>query len=216
MKPTLDTALHLLHSAASGALATHSAQLPDYPFATALPFVPDEAHCPVFLLSGLAEHTRNLLANPHASLLVTSPEAQNVLSAPRMTIVGDIVRINAAPELAARYVCYRPEARQYLELGDFVFFRLQPKRVRYIGGFAQMGWIEEVEWRDAEVLPPAEEAPLLKRLEAALPAGARLLGIDCYGIDIEREGRRQRRQFAAVSRTVEEIAGRLSSMRFDA
>ncbi len=216
MKPTLDTALHLLHSAASGALATHSAHMPGYPFATALPFVPDETHCPVFLLSTLAEHTKNLLANPHASLLVAGADARNVLSAPRMTVVGDVARIATTPELAARYVRYQPDAQQYLELGDFAFFRLQPKRVRYIGGFAQMGWVEEAEWRDAAVLPPAEEAALLKRFETALPAGAKLLGIDCYGVDIERDGMRQRQQSAAACRASEEIARRMDAMRLDA
>lgn len=216
MKPSLDTALHLLHSAATGALATHSAHLPGYPFATALPFVPDETHCPVLLLSALAEHTRNLLANPRASLLVTSADEQNVLTAPRMTIAGDVARIDTRPELAARYVRYQPDARQYLELGDFAFFRLQPKRARYIGGFAQMGWIEEVEWRDAAVLPPAEEAALLERFEQVLPAGARLLGIDCYGVDIERDGKRQRRHFAAACGTLDEVANRIASMRLDA
>lgn len=212
MKPTIDTALHLLHGATSGALATHSTQLPDYPFATALPFVADERHRPVFLLSVLAEHTKNLLANPRASLLVTSADAQNVLTAPRMTITGDAVRIDAAPELVERYVRYQPDARQYLELGDFVFFRLQPRRARYIGGFAQMGWIEEAEWPQAAVLSPPEEAALLARFGHRLPAGAKLLGIDCYGIDFEREGRRQRQPFPAACRAMEEIAGGMEAM----
>ncbi|QDZ27746.1 HugZ family protein [Noviherbaspirillum sp. UKPF54] len=211
MKPSLTTALHLLHGASSGALATQSTQLPGYPFASALPFVPDEGHRPVFLLSGLAEHTKNLVADPRASLLVTEANAENVLTAPRMTIVGDVIRIDTASELAARYVRYQPDARQYLELGDFAFFRLQPKRARYIGGFAQMGWIEDAEWPQAAVLPWSDEAALLARFEHALPAGARLLGIDCYGFDLERDGRRQRQPFPAACRSLDEIASRMES-----
>ncbi|HJV50262.1 MAG TPA: pyridoxamine 5'-phosphate oxidase family protein, partial [Noviherbaspirillum sp.] len=215
MKPSLTTALHLLHGASSGALATHSTQLPDYPFASALPFVPDENHCPVFLLSGLAEHTKNLVADPRASLLVTADDAENVLIAPRMTIVGDVLRIDATSELAARYVRYQPDATQYLELGDFAFFRLQPKLVRYIAGFAQMGWIEEAEWPQAAVLSPADEAALLARFGHAFPAGTSLLGIDCYGFDIAHDGRRLRQAFPATCSTIEEIAGRMESMRPD-
>ncbi|KIF82126.1 HugZ family pyridoxamine 5'-phosphate oxidase [Noviherbaspirillum autotrophicum] len=213
MKPSLTTALHLLHGASSGALATHSTQLPDYPFASALPFVPDQGHRPVFLLSGLAEHTKNLIADPRASLLVTGTDAQNVLTGPRMTIMGDVIRVDPTPELAARYVRYQPDAQQYLELGDFAFFRLQPKRTRYIGGFAQMGWIEDAEWPQAAAFPWADEAALLARFEHALPAGARLLGIDCYGADLERDGRRLRLPFPDTCRSTEEIASRMESMR---
>lgn len=189
MKPDAASVIHLLHRTPFGALATQASRMPGYPFATALPFVPDERHCPVFLLSGLAEHTKNLLDNPKASLLVTAPDQPNVLESPRMTLVGDVGRVDATPALRTRYVRYLPEAEQYLELGDFAFFRLVPKRVRYIGGFAQMGWLEEEEWGQAEVLEPADEEGLLHALG---PAGADVLGLDRYGIDLLRHGRRER------------------------
>jgi heme iron utilization protein len=192
MKPDAASAIHLLHRTSFGALATQASRMPGYPFATALPFVPDEAHCPVFLLSGLAEHTKNLLENPRASLLVTDPDQPTVLESPRMTIVGDVQRFDASPALRARYVRYQPDAAQYLELGDFAFYRLVPKRVRYIGGFAQMGWLEEEEWGKAEVLEPGDEEPLLRAL------GAEVLGLDRYGIDLVRHGRRERISYQSV------------------
>lgn len=195
MKPSLSSAIHLLHRASFGALATQAAHMPGYPFATALPFVPDETQCAVFLLSGLAEHTKNLLANPHASLLVTDPELSNVLESPRMTLVGDVERIGASPELRARYVRYQPEAAQYLELGDFAFFRLMPRRVRYIGGFAQMGWLEQDTWGEAPVLELQEEVAILRDLG---PMAAEVLGIDSYGIDLLRHGRRMRLPFGSL------------------
>jgi len=195
MKPDLSAAIHLLHRTPFGALATQALQLPGYPFATALPYVPDEAHCPVFLLSTLAEHTKNLLADPHASLLVTSPGEPQVLEGQRMTIVGDVVRFDAPAEMRARYLRYQPGAAQYLALGDFVFFRLVPRRVRYIGGFAQMGWLEPDEWENAPVLPLAEEAALVRNLLGEIPAGVHLLGVDCHGIDLARRGQRERLHF---------------------
>lgn len=203
MKPDLSSAIHLLHRASFGALATQAAQMPGYPFATALPFVPDETHCPLFLLSGLAEHTKNLLANPHASLLVTDPDHASVLESPRMTLVGDVERIDASPEMAARYVRYQPDAAQYLELGDFAFFRLTPKRARYIGGFAQMGWLEQDAWDAAHVLGLDEEAALLRDLG---PMAAEVLGIDSYGIDLVRHGRRERIPFATTLTAAEILA----------
>jgi putative heme iron utilization protein len=201
MKPTLDTALHLLHSQAAGALATQSAQLPGYPFATALPYVPDEVHRPVFLLSTLAEHTKNLQADPHASLLVTVAGNADVLESARMTLVGDAVPIEASDALKRRYLRYRPEAEQYLSLGDFMFVALDPVRCRYIGGFAQMGWLEAAEWKEAAILPLEEEEQLLAGL-----GSADVLGIDYYGVDLLRDGKRKRLQFAAVCRTLEDIA----------
>lgn len=200
MKPTLDAIIHLLHSQAAGALATQSAQLPGYPFATALPYVPDEAHRPVFLLSKLAEHTKNLLADPHASLLVTVAGDGDVLEFARMTLVGDTACIEASDALRRRYLRYRPEAEQYLSLGDFLFVALEPVRCRYIGGFAQMGWLEAAEWKDAAILPLEEEEKLVARF-----ASDALLGIDCYGVDLLQAGKRKRLQFAAVCRTPDEI-----------
>jgi len=192
MKPDLAAAIHLLHRAPFGALATQAIRMPGYPFATALPFAVDEAHCPVFLLSALAEHTKNLLACPQASLLVTDAGQANVLESPRMTLVGDVHRIDAVPALRDRYVRYLPDAEQYLGLGDFAFFRLVPQRVRYIGGFAQMGWLEQEVWQAAQVLELDEEATMLRGLAADV------LGVDCYGVDLMRDGRRERIAFDSV------------------
>jgi heme iron utilization protein len=212
MKPTLDTALHLLHATSSGTLATNSLPLPGYPFATALPFVPDERHHPVFLVSRLAEHTKNLLADGRASFLVSNPDDGNVVTGARMTMVGDAVRIDAAPELAARYLRYQPDAAQYLSLRDFAFFQLTPKRVRYIAGFGQMGWLEETEWPNAAILPLAEEAECLRQLIGVPPPGVHLLGIDCYGCDIEQHGKRVRLRLAAPVDSGTKLAGSIQRL----
>ncbi|MBV6304244.1 pyridoxamine 5'-phosphate oxidase family protein [Candidimonas humi] len=195
MKAETSVLIHLLHGSAAAALATQSAQLPGYPHASILPFVPDERHCPILLVSRLAEHTRNLRADPRASLLVTPPGSHNVLEEPRLTLIGDATPLDIAPAMLARYLRYQPDARQYLELGDFAFFRLQPKRARYIGGFARMGWIDETQWGEAAALDPADEQACCDELAAALPADIRLLGLDCYGADLEQGGRRQRQPF---------------------
>lgn len=207
MKPNLDTAIHLLHAVSSGTLATHSLQLPGYPFASALPFVPDERHRPLFLVSSLAEHTRNLLSDHRASFLVSSPGESNLLAGARMTLVGDAIRIEPSPELIARYLRYQPDAEQYLSLGDFAFFRLEPKRVRYIAGFGQMGWVEENDWAQASILPLTSEATCLRELAGIHPPGVRLLGLDCYGADIERHGKRDRLRLATPVGAPEKIAG---------
>jgi putative heme iron utilization protein len=191
MNVSLNAVVHLLHQSPYGALATHSKQIVGYPFATVLPFVADDQHCPVFLISSLAEHTKNLIADPRASFLVTEPGAASVLTGARLTLVGDVVGFDATPALVARYLRYQPDAEQYLELGGFHFFRLVPARLRLVAGFGHMGWIEEEEWSGAATLALDDEQAHLARLRDAAP-GVRLLGLDPYGCDGEVAGQRHR------------------------
>jgi hypothetical protein len=191
-----DAVSHTLHAAASGALATQSARMPGYPYASALPFVLDEQHRPVFLISGLAEHTCNLIADSRASLLVYGSDGEDVLANARLTLVGEVDRFEPSPGLLARYLRYQPGAGQYLALGDFAFFRFTPKRARFVAGFGRMGWLEENEWTGAAVLPLVDEAALIDELINEQPPGVRILGIDRYGFDVTRDGARERRQFA--------------------
>lgn len=205
MKTHLDTVIPLLHKTPYGVLATQSTQMPGYPFASILPFILDEGHCPVFLISALAEHTKNLMADHRASFLVSSPNGENVLTGVRLTLVGDVQRVDVSQELVARYLRYQPDAKRYLELGDFAFFRLTPKRARYVAGFGEMGWMEEGEWANGAVLPLVDEAKFYSDLIAVLPTGIRLLGLDCYGVDIERQGKRERQQFPNAPVAAENI-----------
>ena len=195
MKVHLDTVIPLLHKTPYGVLATQSAQLPGYPFASILPFILDERQRPVFLISALAEHTKNLLADHRASFLVSNPDRQNVLTGARLTLVGDVQHFDPSEQLLARYLRYQPDARQYLDLGDFALFRLTTKRARYVAGFGEMGWLEETEWAQVTILPLVDEAKFCCDLVEVLPIGIRLLGVDRYGVDIERQGKRERLQF---------------------
>ena len=124
-----------------------------------------------------------------------------------VTLVGDAMRIDASDALRRRYLRYRPEAEQYLSLGDFLFVALEPVRCRYIGGFAQMGWLEATEWKDAAILPLEEEETLLSRF-----GNAGILGIDYYGVDLLRDGKRKRMQFATACRTPDDIAAALRGL----
>lgn len=195
MKIHFASIVQLLHTACAGHLATHSTHVPGYPFASLLPFVPDERHCPVFLISALGEHTKNLNEDARASFLMYNLNGPNVLMSERLTMIGDVERIEAPQLLAERYVRYQPDAQRYLALGDFSFFRLNPTQARYIAGFGHMGWLEESEWSGAAVLPLEMEQELIRTALDREPAGIRLLGVDCYGFDIEREGMRERQRF---------------------
>ena len=198
MNINIDSVIQVLHECTFGSLATQSQQLNGYPYATILPFALDEQHQPLFLISGLAEHTKNIVADRRVSLLVHTPNGSNVLNAERLTLMGDAERVDLPPELAARYLRYHPDAEQYLALGDFAFFRMAPKRARYIAGFGRMGWAEKDEWAACAVLAPADEIALLQQLNQSHASGLRLLGLDCYGFDLEKNGLRERQRFPAA------------------
>ncbi len=194
MNIPIANAINLLHAVDHAVLATHSAQAPGYPYATVLPFVPDERHRPVLLVSALAEHTKNLISDSRASLLVYEQTNASVLAAARMTLLGRVERIDACAALRAKYVRYQPDAAQYLALADFAFFRLQPLRLRAIAGFGAMGWIEADAFDQTAALKPVQEQELLDRF-ATVTGAPKLLGVDPYGLDLMHGPRRERRAF---------------------
>lgn len=211
MKIQLDAAIHLLHEAPSATLATWSTQVEGYPYATPVPLVCDERHLPLLFVSALAEHTRNLLADGRASLAVVEGDGRAVQSAARLTLLGEFERCAAEAALVARYLRYLPDAAAYLEL-DFMFFRLVPRRLRFIAGIGRMGWLEAADLAAAPTLAPTEEAALLAGAALASPAGARLLGIDPLGIDYEVDGVRHRQRFAAPAGDAGELRWRLTEL----
>lgn len=196
MASRLNLLLDLLHGCVHGALATHSLALPGFPFASSLPFVVDASHQPVFLISRLAEHTQNLLHDARCSLLLRGDGA---VDAARATLVGEVEPIDADALLVARHLRYHPEAAQFIGFGDFRFFRLSPRRIRIIGGFAQAGWIEGKRLDGLPALPPAAEEEWIAG--ADLPAGVELLGVDAFGVDLRHaaEGAPARRRRVAFA-----------------
>ncbi len=192
MKLELAPVLNLLHSAPASTLATQSIQMPGYPYATVVPNVLDEQHRPILLISALAEHTKNLLADSKVSISVNESGITNVQDGQRLTLVGDAERFEPDQALITRYLRYVPAAEQYLTL-DFMFFRIRPKRLRYIGGVGNMGWVEAEDFDTATSLSLADEAALLAEAESVVPRNVTVLGIDGYGIDYVADGFRDRR-----------------------
>lgn len=191
--------LHLLHRCALATLATHTREPQGFPYPTVVPFAPDARHRPVILVSHLAEHTRNLDTDPRAGFLVVDAPDGDVLSAESATLLGRFTPVDADPHLVARYLRYEQGAERYLALGDFAFLALDIERLRYIGGFGRMGWVDGTALDALAPLAFDEERVLWDAYEA--DAGWRpdlaLLGVDRYGADWRHEGRRVRTAFDA-------------------
>lgn len=129
----------LLEAGRSGALSTHSVEKPGFPFASLALYALDERGRPLFLLSGLAVHARNLTADARASLMVAEGDSQ---ASARVTVIGRAVRLSGAQSDAARvsYLVRHPEAKAWASFGDFALWRLEPEDAYVVGGFGSAGW----------------------------------------------------------------------------
>jgi hypothetical protein len=106
---------------------------------------------PIFLLSDLASHTKNFRDDPRVSVCVTDPTAgPRPLALQRATLVGTIEHMEDPGDWRTRYLEAHPSAQNYVDFGDFAFWRLKVEKVRYIGGFGRMSWFEGDVFRDAE------------------------------------------------------------------
>jgi putative heme iron utilization protein len=92
-------------------------------------------------LSLLAPHTRHLLADARASLLICEPDdgRGDVQTLARITLVGAAAPVAEPEQDAARelYLARLPAAAPLFEFPDFSLFRVAPDEARYVGGFAR-------------------------------------------------------------------------------
>ncbi len=145
-----------------GVLSTQSKKQKGFPFGSTMPYALDSSGRPLFLISSMAMHTKNLLADPHASLYVCDSEAHSdPLGAARMTLIGNAEPIPPDDIATARgaYLARHENAKYYVDFADFSFWRLNPIDLYFIGGFGVMGWIEVSDFQKAFPDPLAEAAP---------------------------------------------------------
>lgn len=201
--------LHLLHRMPAGTLATHSREPDGFPFPTMLPFATDARHRPTILVSRLAEHTRNLQLDTRAGFLVVEAPNEAVLDGARVTLIGRFAPVAAdeANAVARRYLRYHPAAERYLGLGDFSFLAMDVERLRFIGGFGAMGWLNGGELDPLDPLSDEDEMFLTRKFEADVKrtSNVELAGIDRYGADLKVAGERRRVIFDAPKTTLEEL-----------
>lgn len=151
----------LLLKCYDGVLSTISIAMPGYPFGSVVPFCLDRHGHPVILIADIAQHTRNVLADSRVSLIVFDRAARDLQANGRLTLLADAERIESSDEdIPARYYRYFPDARDYHLTHGFAFFRLNVKRLRFIGGFGAIHWLEP-----ADVLPVN---PFAMALEAGM------------------------------------------------
>jgi putative heme iron utilization protein len=135
-----------------GVLCTNSVKRPGFPFGSVTPYALDDILRPLFLMSGLAVHSRNLEADPKASLFVLSEgDTDDPLQTARANLFGEITPVceTDLAEVAAAYLTTHPDAGQWAGFGDFRFYRLEVDDIYYVGGFGEMGWVTVSDYRGA-------------------------------------------------------------------
>lgn len=207
----------LVRRFASGALATHSLKFPGYPYASSLPFCCDQRGRVVVLISHLAEHTQNADHDAKSGFLV-SPLTRDLQEQARVSMIGDIAAIDDAA-VSARYLRYFPEAEQYLQIGGFRFFRIEPRSLRYIAGFGSIHTIAAESYL-APAYPIADaEGDVIEHMNndhahslldycryihGKTPASAEMIGIDCDGFDVRADSEILRFEFATEAKDANE------------
>jgi putative heme iron utilization protein len=146
----------LVHLGRVGALSTLSRRHPDWPFGSVMPYGLDERGNPSFLISTMAIHTQNLLADPRASLLVTAEDAaEDPLGAGRVTLMGRVAKTNRA-DVRESYLARHPNASYWVDFKDFAFFQMDVVDLYFVGGFGVMGWVDPGEYASAAPDPLAD------------------------------------------------------------
>lgn len=200
----------LLRSRDRAALAT---SLGGRPYASLVIVACDIDASPLLLLSDLAQHTKNLRADPAVSLLFDgTAEYPDPLTGPRLSLLGRAERCDD-PRAIARFVARHPSSAGYAGFADFHLYRVSIERGHLVAGFGRISWIEREELifpADASALAAAE-AEIVAHMNADHAAavqlyaekllgragpGWRMTGIDPEGIDLRLEGETARLDFA--------------------
>jgi putative heme iron utilization protein len=136
-------------------------------------------------LSDLAVHTRNLRADPRASLLFDGTgSAAEPLTGPRASLEGVIEVVDPAA-VQERYFVRHPDAKAYSGFKDFRFYRLQVERAHLVEGFGRI-----IEVPALQILQPAN---VLKAgwsdIALALQVVADLIkNTNCHVVDLDPDG----------------------------
>jgi len=131
-----------IHSQHYGVLSTHSKSEMGFPFGSITPYlVTKEGEVAIFI-SHLAEHTKNIEANPRVSLTIFDPnDADDPSAGARITCLAIAECIEDDISLRDQYLEQFPTSAITLELPGFSFYLLKLTKIRLVAGFGQIQWL---------------------------------------------------------------------------
>jgi putative heme iron utilization protein len=160
----------LMYLGRMGSLSTLSRKQPGFPFGSVMPYGLDDHGRPTFLISTMAMHTQNVVADPRASLLVAQQETDGEpLGASRVTLVGNVLPVENTELAEARklYLERHANSKYWVDFEDFSFYRMDVVDVYYVGGFGVMGWVSASDYDRSQPDPLADSvAGIIQHMNA--------------------------------------------------
>jgi heme iron utilization protein len=169
---------------------------------------------PILLISRLALHTKNLLADARVSLMLDERVEGDPLEGSRIMLSGRAEEVTSGRQaLRARYLNAHPTAEVFVDFKDFSFFRIAPSGTHLVAGFGRILDLKPAQFltdiSDADDLLEAEQGAVehmnadhlealglyATRLLGASAANWRCCGIDPEGIDLQADNRTLRLDF---------------------
>jgi len=164
MQPTPDfdprtAAKTLMREGRTGALATLMAA-PGDPYCSLVNVATAADGAPLLLISRLAVHTKNILADPRVSLMLDERKAGDPLEGARVMLMGTAAATDD-PEARRRYLDRHPAAEMFAGFKDFAFHRVTLKGAHLVAGFGRI-----VDLEAADILTDLAGAEALVAAEA--------------------------------------------------
>jgi len=237
MQPTVDfdaarLTRSLLRRSRQGPLATLMAGSGD-PYCSLVNVASHADGSPILLISRLAVHTKNILADSRVSLMLDERAEGDPLEGSRIMLSGRAEQAGAddLPILRRRYLNAHPSAEAFVNFDDFYFFRIRPSGAHLVGGFGRIVDLKPERFltdiSDAGALLEAEQGAIdhmnadhgdamnlyATKLLGAEAANWRCAGCDPDGMDMQAGTRTLRLDFprrivtpAALRQTLKELA----------
>lgn len=129
----------LLRRRREGALATLMAGSGD-PYCSLVNVASHPDGSPILLISRLAVHTKNILADSRVSLMLDERGKGDPLEGARIMLLGRAEEVAAsdAELVRRRYLNAHPSAEAFVNFKDFSFFRIHPNATHLVAGFGRI------------------------------------------------------------------------------
>jgi len=144
MQPTANfnpsgLAKSLLRRSRQGALATLMADSGG-PYCSLVNIASAPDGAPILLISRLAVHTRNILADARVSLMLDERAPGDPLEGARIMLAGRAEEAGGEDRqmLRRRYLNAHPSAEAFADFKDFSFFRIRPSGAHLVAGFGRI------------------------------------------------------------------------------
>jgi heme iron utilization protein len=140
----------LLDNQDFGVLSTYSVDVEGFPFGSVTAYALSNNYHPLIYISNIAQHTKNIARDNRVALTilenVTDVDSPNPQNHGRVTFIGKAIEVpeieEEISELHQKYYQRFSDGEIFQKAYGFYLFKIEPVRIRYIGGFGKIFWLE--------------------------------------------------------------------------